>query len=161
MDIHECFILPQLLIGAYATNLAKSLFAEDEKYKKMSISNLRYRYMYGASKDMLETFEMLGWVCPIIVTNPDFAQLLTPDDTADSEKCSSGLVHYSSRKGSKFMSNILGIVYLLMLWLSKGEKLKAKLDTFDPASKTTEPFVDKSGNLLPKDVLPQYKYCWF
>jgi hypothetical protein len=59
------------------------------------------------------------------------------------------------------MSNIPGIVYLLMLWLSKGEKLKAKLDTFDPASKTTEPFFDKSGNLLPKDVLPRYKSRWF
>ena len=130
-DIFETFITPQVLLGCYAAYLARSRLKNRKGYENISFRNLKYRFLYGAAKDVMETFELLGWVAPIFSSDEILPSMLVPVDVDNpsSKDRKDSLVYYSQRKGCQFATNIPALIELLIFWLCRNENLVATLIT--------------------------------
>ena len=150
----ETFIYPQLWIGMFATYLAKSTTNNIKGYEKLTIQNLKYRYLYGAACDVLETIEMLGYVSPIFSTNNILPPLLIPvDDEESSDERKLSLVYYSSRPKCEFCSNIPALIQLILFWLSRKKTLVASISVRDSQRR---PYFTRQGNLAAHDVFTDF-----
>jgi len=156
-DIFETFIYPQLLIGTWAGYTAISLYRKESGYNRVRYKALKYRYMYGAAKDVMMAYENLGWVSPIFSSEKTIPPMLLPEEVDLGEEGNHSLVYYSVRTDCRFATNIPALIKLLIFWLSRQSKLKAKI----LIKKSGKIFIDKIGNLRARDEIEAVKLNWF
>ena len=123
-DIYQAFISPQLLIGTFSAYLALKYYRNRTGYDQVLFKNLKYHYMYGAAHDVLETYDMLGWVSPIFSQEKLIAPMLLPMPKEMVNERKNSLVHFSECNGSDFATNVPALIQLLIFWLSKKKKLR-------------------------------------
>ena len=118
--------------------------------------------MYGAADDVMEAYEILGWVFPLVSSNEVSWMLLDPELGNTEEERKSTLVYHSKRKQQDhFATNVPGLISMLIFWLSKQSDLVSGVYSKDPKSKTGAPFFTSQGNLLPKSEFGKYRSKWF
>lgn len=140
----------------------------------MVAKNLLYRHAYSAANDMMEAYQALGWMFPIL-NDLTAGTLFLPEPPVKPETAATtgdkawekrflkenSLVTHSKRTGFEFATNVPALVYALVLWLASDSKLTAFISITPPRPHTVPFLCDVKGNLLAASELARYKASWW